>query len=221
MVCGHFPSFGRHLNVVLHSRSFVRSSIGFYLGFANNPERHFELLRLLGAEFGDLAFIRPWDSQTNAGDLTIRTLDQNHKQVIILYNDKNVIEGKSFCSPSRTTFTTSSQSHLLKALCAFHLNGLKLNRPFPSNQQFHKYSVRFRLWLHWHLTFVVYAFQLQFQLESQLIWPSWRMFTTANLRKNQLFEYIRKIFSKKFEHSPKAEPWIMYGIQGVDVSYVS
>lgn len=32
---------------------------------------------------------------------------------------------------------------------------------------------------------------------------------------------MRQIFSKKFENSPLLEPWIIYGIQGVDTSYVS
>lgn len=50
----------------------------------------------MGTEFGDIAFIRPWDNKTNAGDLTIKTLDQHNKQIIVLYNDKNVIEGKLF-----------------------------------------------------------------------------------------------------------------------------
>lgn len=63
--------------------------------------------------------------------------------------------------------------------------------------------------------------QTNLQLESQLIWPSWRTFTTANLRTNELLDYIRKIFSKKFENSPKSEPWTIYGIQGLDVTYVS
>lgn len=58
-------------------------------------------------------------------------------------------------------------------------------------------------------------------LESQLVWPTWRKFSTVNLQSNQIYEYIRKIFSKKFENSPKNEPWIIYGIQGIDGSYVS
>lgn len=57
--------------------------------------------------------------------------------------------------------------------------------------------------------------------DSQLIWPSWRKFSTVNLQSNELSDYIRKIFSKKFENSPKNDPWIIYGIQGVDTSYVS
>lgn len=69
-----------------------------FVGFYHYPERHFELLRLLGTEFGDIAFIRPWDNKTNAGDLTIKTLDQYNKQIIVLYNDKNVIEGRSIQS---------------------------------------------------------------------------------------------------------------------------
>lgn len=56
--------------------------------------------------------------------------------------------------------------------------------------------------------------------DSQLIWSSWRKFSTVNLKSNELSDYIRKIFSKKFENSPKNEPWIIYGIQGVDTSYV-
>lgn len=63
-------------------------------GFENNPERHFELLRMLITEFGDIAYIRPWDTNMSAGDLTIEMMDRYGKRIIILYNDESVVEGK-------------------------------------------------------------------------------------------------------------------------------
>lgn len=56
--------------------------------------------------------------------------------------------------------------------------------------------------------------------ETDLIWPSWRKFSTLNLQSNEVVEYIRKIFSKKFENSPNDVPWIIHGIQGISSSYV-
>lgn len=67
-------------------------------GLNNNPERHFGLLRILGTEFGDIAYIRPWDTDMSAGDLTIEMMDRYGKRIIILYNDENVVEGKHFGS---------------------------------------------------------------------------------------------------------------------------
>lgn len=87
----------------------------FAVGFYHYPERHLELIRLLGSEFGDIAFIRPWDNKTNAGDLTMRTLDQNDKQIIILYNDKNVIEGSFFLKKNNhKIFISSNQTHQMQ-----------------------------------------------------------------------------------------------------------
>lgn len=58
-------------------------------------------------------------------------------------------------------------------------------------------------------------------LDSQLIWSPWKKYSTVNLQSNELSDYIRKIFTRKFDNNPKNEPWIVYGIQGVDISYVS
>lgn len=57
--------------------------------------------------------------------------------------------------------------------------------------------------------------------DSQLIWPPWRKFSTVDLQNNELLEYVRKIFSQKFYNSPKNDAWIINGIQGVHISYVS
>lgn len=158
----------------------------------------------MGTEFGDIAFIRPWDNKTNAGDLTIKTLDQHNKQIIVLYNDKNVIEGKLF-------------NRILKSVEVkkARLNGWeKLFNRFHTNTLV---SPNF-----YEIALDVTNYFLSFNVDSQLIWPPWQTFTTVNLRKNELLDYIRKIFSKKFQNCPKHDsPWIIYGIQGVDVSYVS
>lgn len=80
----------------------------------------------MGAEFGDIAYIRPWDSKTNAGDLTIKMLKQREKQIIILYNDKNVVEGNAFNSIK--TFS----NHPIKALCVLHDESKKKSTEFSS-----------------------------------------------------------------------------------------
>lgn len=52
------------------------------------------LLRLLAAELGDITYLRPWDNSSNSGDLTLDMMERAGKNVIILYDDKNTIEGK-------------------------------------------------------------------------------------------------------------------------------
>lgn len=105
------------------------------LGFNHHPERHFELLRLLNAEFGTVALLRPWDNETNAGDLTINILDQNNKQIIILYNDNNVIEGKSIYLVllNFTLMQLMDGIEWKKAWMYVVSNGLNLCQPFPHN----------------------------------------------------------------------------------------
>lgn len=120
---------------------------------------------------------------------------------------------------SETIWTATSMEYR-KSLHEFHLNGLKFIQPFP-HKRFNQISTRLRSMLHTEL-FSSHLLFLPMHSDSQLIWPSWQTFTTVNLRKSELLDYIRKIFSKKFQNSPKYDsPWIIYGIQGVDVSYVS
>lgn len=138
-----------------------------------------------------------------------------------------MINKSSSCITIKMLLKVNFQSKLLwrsekymwtKSSNAFHWNGLNLFQPFPhTHNSFMKIPWDFAR--HRAVIWILIKKNV-FQLESQLIWPSWRMFTTVNLRKNELFDYIRKIFSKKFENSPKTEPWIIYGIQGVNVSYV-
>lgn len=66
-----------------------------FLGFYNFPERHLVLLRTLAAELGDVIFTRPWDSMSNSGDLTIEMMDRTGKSLLILYNDKTVVDGET------------------------------------------------------------------------------------------------------------------------------
>ena len=53
------------------------------------------LLRTLAAELGDIIFTRPWDSMTDSGDLTIEMMERTGKSLLILYNDKTVVEGET------------------------------------------------------------------------------------------------------------------------------
>lgn len=53
------------------------------------------LLRTLAVELGDILFTRPWDNTASSGDLTIEIMDRTEKNLLILYNDKSVVEGKT------------------------------------------------------------------------------------------------------------------------------
>lgn len=53
------------------------------------------LLRTLAAELGDIIFTRPWDNTASSGDLTIEMMDRTDKNLLILYNDKSIVEGKT------------------------------------------------------------------------------------------------------------------------------
>lgn len=61
------------------------------------------LLRLLAAELGDIIYPRPWDNSSNSGDLTLDMMERAGKNVIILYDDKNTIEGKLVWKSSKNT----------------------------------------------------------------------------------------------------------------------
>lgn len=61
------------------------------------------LLRLLAAELGDITYLRPWDNSSNSGDLTLDMMERAGKNVIILYDDKNTIEGKMVWKSSKIT----------------------------------------------------------------------------------------------------------------------
>lgn len=129
-------------------------------------------------------------------------MDRYGKRIIILYNDENVVEGKPFGSFAPPTI--NRKLHINEFIRFQNLWGF-INAP-----TFRQISLAVHL-----------KFFLVYPSDSQLIWPSWRKFSTVNLQSNELNEYVRKIFSQKFENSPKNEPWVIDGIQGVDVSYVS
>lgn len=86
--------------MLLSGSSYFYSSIkiihSFLVGFYNYPERHLVLLRTLAAELGENIFTRPWDNMTSSGDLTIEMMDRTGKNLLILYNNQNAVEGKTF-----------------------------------------------------------------------------------------------------------------------------
>lgn len=71
--------------------------------------------------------------------------------------------------------------------------------------------------LHETLHFLI----MHFVPDSDLVWPSWRKFNTIHLKSTELKNYMQTIFSKEFENSPQNASWVLFGIQGVDASYVS
>lgn len=56
--------------------------------------------------------------------------------------------------------------------------------------------------------------------ESQMVWQSWRRFSTLTLRQEDIKEYMRKAFTKKYEGSSDEIGWSFIGGQGVESSYV-
>lgn len=43
----------------------------------------------------DIIYTRPWDNSSSSGDLTLEIMERAKKYLIILYNDKDVVEGKT------------------------------------------------------------------------------------------------------------------------------
>lgn len=86
----------------------------FFLGFYNYPERHLVLLRTLAAVFGDIIFTRPWDNMASSGDLTIETMDRTGKNLLILYNDKSVVEGKVLKEALRVEKSIIDQNEVVR-----------------------------------------------------------------------------------------------------------
>lgn len=58
-------------------------------------------------------------------------------------------------------------------------------------------------------------------IETDFIWPSWKRFSTKDLETTEMREYMRKVFTKKYEGSPyELIGWSFFGTQGVESSYV-
>lgn len=53
--------------------------------------------------------------------------------------------------------------------------------------------------------------------DSKLVWPSWKRYSTIHVKHNDLRDYMKKMFSRKYEDAG----WTFVGVQGVDISYVS
>lgn len=70
-----------------------------FVGFFNYPDRHQILLKALITQLGtDIIYSRPWDNSSTSGDLTLEMMDRANKHLLILYNDKDVVEGETFKS---------------------------------------------------------------------------------------------------------------------------
>lgn len=108
------------LFVTLSKEVVILNFVDFPIGFFNYPERHLILLRTLAAELGSVAYTRPWDNSANSGDLTMEMMDRTGKSLLILYNDKSVVEGKTFFCLEKSQakmaelFFFKKKAHLLK-----------------------------------------------------------------------------------------------------------
>lgn len=56
--------------------------------------------------------------------------------------------------------------------------------------------------------------------ESDLVWQPWKKHSSKTLKPNEIAEYMRNLFSKKLESSPKSIGWAFYGTSGVESAYV-
>lgn len=57
--------------------------------------------------------------------------------------------------------------------------------------------------------------------ETDIIWPCWKRFSTKDLKSTEIREYMRKVFTKKYDGSPHdLIGWSFFGTQGVESSYV-
>lgn len=86
-----------------------------------------------------------------------------------------------------------------------------------------------RIWkkVHWNSkinriikcpNFITY---LSFHTETDIVWPCWKRFSTKDLEATEIREYMRKVFTKKYNGSPdELIGWSFFGTQGVESSYV-
>ncbi|KAG4079735.1 hypothetical protein HA402_014866 [Bradysia odoriphaga] len=64
--------------------------------------------------------------------------------------------------------------------------------------------------------------QPDMEKETNIIWPSWKRFSTKDLRTTEMKEYMRKVFSMKYNGSASDHiGWSFFGRQGVESSYIS
>lgn len=54
----------------------------------------------------------------------------------------------------------------------------------------------------------------------QLVWPTWRHFSTINVRPDDIHEYMRKAFTKKYEGAADDYEWTFFAVLGLENSYV-
>ncbi|KAJ6642033.1 hypothetical protein Bhyg_06979 [Pseudolycoriella hygida] len=61
----------------------------------------------------------------------------------------------------------------------------------------------------------------EMEKETDIIWPCWKRFSTKDLKQTEIREYMRKVFSRKYEGSPDEQiGWSFFGRQSVESSYM-